>query len=197
MCNDYEQHVAWADYCRMMRELELGIASHQSELDLPQADDIRIGDLGPVMRAGQGEMELAQMRFGLPPTGPKGGPVFNFRSEGRSFAAGRRCLVPASAFFEFTGRKYPKAKHRFSLKGAPFMAIAGLWREGAGNDPPAFAMLTTAPGEDVAPIHDRQVAVLRPADWAAWLHSSRPEKELLRPLPGGSLEVEKVREGSD
>ena len=197
MCNDYEQHVAWADYCRMMRELELGIASHQGEFDLPQADDIRIGDLGPVMRAGKGEVELAQMRFGLPPTGTKGGPVFNFRSEGRSFAASRRCLVPASAFFEFTGRKYPKAKHRFRLKGAPFMAIAGLWREGAGNDPPAFAMLTTAPGEDVAPIHDRQVAVLRPPDWAAWLHASRPEKELLRPLPRGSLDVRKVREGSD
>jgi putative SOS response-associated peptidase YedK len=197
MCNDYEQHVAWAEYCRMMRELELGVASYQSELDLPQSDDVRIGDLGPVMRDGEAGVELAPMRFGLPPSGPKGGPVFNFRSEGRSFANSRRCLVPASAFFEFTGRKYPKAKHRFTLTGAPFMAIAGLWREGAGNEPPAFAMLTTAPGEDVAPIHDRQVAVLRPADWAAWLHLSRPEKEVLRPLPGGSLGVEKVREGSD
>ena len=58
-------------------------------------------------------------------------------------------------------------------------------------------MLTTAPGEDVAPIHDRQVAVLRPEHWAAWLHLSLPEKELLRPLPGGSLAVETVRQGSD
>lgn len=197
MCNDYEQHIAWAAYCRMMQELELAIPKHQSELDLPQADDIRIGDLGPVMRADGRNVELVQMRFGLPPAGPKGGPVFNFRSEGRSFSASRRCLVPASAFFEFTGRKYPKAKHRFTLNGAPFMAIAGLWREGEGNNPPAFAMLTTAPGEDVAPIHDRQVAVLRPPDWAAWLALSRPEKELLRPLPGGSLAVETVREGSD
>jgi putative SOS response-associated peptidase YedK len=30
-------------------------------------------------------------------------------------------------------------------------------------------MLTTAPGPDVAPYHDRQVAVLAPADWLAWL----------------------------
>jgi putative SOS response-associated peptidase YedK len=35
--------------------------------------------------------------------------------------------------------------------------------------------------------HDRQVAVLRPADWAKWLYLSKPEAELLRPLPGGSL----------
>ncbi len=197
MCNDYEQHIAWAEYCRMMREMELGIAPHQSELDLPRADDVRIGDLGPVMRDAGEYVELAQMRFGLPPTRPKGGPVFNFRSEGRAFGSSRRCLIPASAFFEFTGTRYPKAKHRFTLNGAPFMAIAGLWREGAGNNPPAFAILTTAPGEDVAPIHDRQVVVLRPEDWAAWLHLSRPEKELLRPLPGGSLAVEMVRPGSD
>jgi len=45
MCNDYEQHVRWADYCKMMQALELGIPSRQSELDLPQADDVRINDV--------------------------------------------------------------------------------------------------------------------------------------------------------
>jgi putative SOS response-associated peptidase YedK len=45
----------------------------------------------------------------------------------------------------------------------------------------------------VAPIHDRQVVVLDRADWLAWLDLSRPESELLRPLPGGSLVVEQVR----
>jgi putative SOS response-associated peptidase YedK len=104
------------------------------------------------------------MRFGFPPSNPRFGPVFNFRSEGRRFDKSNRCLVPASAFFEFTGKKYPKAKHRFALAAAPFMAIAGLWREGQGNQPPSFTMLTTAPGPDVAPYHDRQVAVLRPTD---------------------------------
>jgi hypothetical protein len=57
-----------------------------------------------------------------------------------------RCLVPASTFFEFTGKKYPKAKHRFTLTEASFMAIAGLSREGKGNQPPSFTVLTTAPG---------------------------------------------------
>ena len=58
-------------------------------------------------------------------------------------------------------------------------------------------MLTTAPGEDVKPYHDRQVAVLPPEDWAAWLYLTKPEAELLRPLPCGTLEVETVRAGSD
>jgi putative SOS response-associated peptidase YedK len=48
-------------------------------------------------------------------------------------------------------------------------------------------MLTTQPGPDVAPYHDRQVVVLRPTDWGAWLDLTRPEAKLLRPLPTGSL----------
>ena len=51
MCNDYEQHVRWAEYRKLMQALDLAIPSHQSELDLPQADDIRIHDTGPLMRA--------------------------------------------------------------------------------------------------------------------------------------------------
>ena len=82
MCNDYEQHVAWGEYCKMMQSLELGISTRQSELDLPQADDIHINDVAPVMHAAGNCIELAQMSFGLPPIG-RGGPVFNFRSEGR------------------------------------------------------------------------------------------------------------------
>jgi putative SOS response-associated peptidase YedK len=196
MGNDYEQHVRWADYCKMRQALQLGIPSRQSELDLPQADDIRINDAGPVMRAADNEILLVPMTFSFPPGRAGGAPVFNFRSEGRHFANSNRCLIPASAFFEFTGKKYPKAKHRFALKSAPITAIAGIWREGRGNQPPSFTMLTTAPGPDVAPYHNRQVVVLPPEDWSAWIHLTKTEAELLRPLPLGSLDVAKVREGS-
>src|SRR6185312_13059674 len=101
MCNDYEQHVAWAEYCELMLQLELDIRPHQGERDLPKADGIKIGDMGPVMRAAGNAIELSPMRLGFPPATRKGGPVFNFRSEGRRFANSNRCLVPASAFFEF------------------------------------------------------------------------------------------------
>ena len=180
----------------MARALELGTPIGQSERDLPQADDVRIGDSGPVMRAAGNDIELAPMQFGFQPSSPKRGPVFNFRSEGRRFDKSHRCLIPASAFFEFTGTKYPKAKHRFTLADAPFMAIAGLWREGAGNQPASFTMLTTEPGPDVAPYHGRQIVVLRPEHWSAWIDLSRPESELLRPLSTGSLSVATVRGGS-
>jgi putative SOS response-associated peptidase YedK len=196
MCNDYEQHVRWAEYCRMMQAVELRVAGRQGEADLPQADDIRINDIGPVMRAAGDEVELAPMSFSFPPGRPRGAPVFNFRSEGRHFGNSSRCIVPASAFFEFTGKKYPKAKHRFALKDSAVTAIAGIVRPGEGNQPPTFAMPTTSPGADVAPYHNRQVVVLRPEDWGAWLHLGKSEEELLRPLPAGSLEVTTVRAGS-
>jgi putative SOS response-associated peptidase YedK len=197
MCNDYEQHVRWHEYRAMMRALELGLPTRQSEHDLPQADDIKINDVGPAMRAAGNVVELVPMRFGFPPSGARGGPVFNFRSEGRRFDKSNRCLIPASAFFEFTGKKYPKAKHRFTLNDQPFMAIAGLWRDSQAGKPPAFTMLTTAPGPDVSPYHDRQIVVVPPHDWAAWLYLSKTEQELLRPLPAGFLSVETVRAASD
>jgi putative SOS response-associated peptidase YedK len=68
-------------------------------------------------------------------------------------------------------------------------AIAGLRRRGADEGPPAFTMLTTE--------HNRQVVVLRSELWADWLYLTKPEAELLQPLPAGSLNAETVRQGSD
>ena len=130
--------------------------------------------------------------LGVPPARPKGPPVINFRSEGRRFPRGR-CRIPASHFFEFTGSKSPKSKWKFTKAEEDWFCFAGLWRampDGAGD---AFTLLTTDPGPDVAPIHDRQIVVLDRSDWPAWLGLTRPEAELLRPLPAGSLTVEQVR----
>jgi putative SOS response-associated peptidase YedK len=194
MCNEYEQKATYAIYLRMMQEIGLGTPTGESAADLPEADSIRISDPAPVMRAAGNGIALAAMRFGFPPARPGGGPVFNWRSEGRKFAESNRCLIPATAFFEFTGTKSPKTKHRFMLKDAPMLAIAGIWKPGPQPDAALyFAMLTTEPGPDVSPYHDRQIVVLRPEDWPHWIHLSKPEAELLRPLPGGALAVETVR----
>lgn len=88
MCNAYEQHVKWTEYIRMMQALELNIPAQQTELDLPIADDVRINQMGPIMRAGtnDNEIELEPMNFGLPSNWSKGGPVFNRRSDSRRFS---------------------------------------------------------------------------------------------------------------
>jgi putative SOS response-associated peptidase YedK len=53
--------------------------------------------------------------------------------------------------------------------------------------PSTFTLLTTEPGPDVAPIHDRQMVVLDRSDWLAWLISpGRNPNCSSRFLPGAS-----------
>jgi putative SOS response-associated peptidase YedK len=133
-----------------------------------------------------GELQLLPWAW----AGQGGRPVFNFRSDGRSFAHSDRCLIPSEGFYEFTAPADPKAKHKerrlITLKGEPWFWIAGLIRE------EAWALLTTEPGPDIAPFHDRQPVVLRRAQALDWLTLARPEAELFATLPAGSFAVEKV-----
>ncbi len=195
MCNTYAQHVRWVEGTQMMQDLELGIPTQQTELDLPQADMVRINDVAPVMRAAGHGVELAQMNFSFAPCHPKGGPAFNSRSEGWDFSKSGRCPIPAPGFFEHVGTKCPKTLYQFTLTEAPVLAIVGIWSEAECNHPVSFTMLTTSPGPDIAPCHDLQVVVLRSENWAAWLYLAKLQAELLRPPPEGSLDVELVREG--
>ena len=67
------------------------------------------------------------------------------------------------------------------------LCIAGLWRAGASGKPDDFTMLTTSPGSDMIPFHERQICVLPPNDWAAWIYLTKPANDLLRPLPSARL----------
>jgi putative SOS response-associated peptidase YedK len=53
------------------------------------------------MRAAGNVVEIVPMTFGLPPKNSRGGPVFNFKSDGRRFGNSNRCLIPASAFCDW------------------------------------------------------------------------------------------------
>lgn len=151
--------------------------------NIEPVERITIGDVAPVVTGLDGRPALERVRFGW--TGPSGRPVFNFRSEGRRFGGAARCLVPATGFLEFTdpqpGQKR-KTQWLFTLTGRDWFWMAGVVRDGG------FALLTTAPGPDVAPFHGRQVVVLAPERGPDWLDLARPEADLLRALPQGSLE---------
>jgi putative SOS response-associated peptidase YedK len=142
-----------------------------------------------------GAAELVQRPWSWP--NARGKPVFNFRSEGREFASGR-CLIVADGFFEFTAdpdaqlaKRARKKRWLFTKNGEPWFCIAGLWRtdEQSGE---AYTMLTTNPGPDVAPYHDRQVAILHREQWGRWLDLSKPVKGLIGPLAAGTLKVAPV-----
>jgi putative SOS response-associated peptidase YedK len=192
MCNDYGNRIPYSAYVEVLRMMDLPVISPRGAPNLEPRDDIWPTETAPILRRHAGGVELAEVRWGFAPPRPKASPVINFRSEGRRFTNGR-CLVPASHFYEFTGSRSPKAKWKFSKTAEDWFCFAGLWRPAKGEVPEAFTLLTTAPGPDVAPIHDRQMVVLERRDWVAWLDLTRPEAELLRPLPAGSLQVERVR----
>jgi hypothetical protein len=80
---------------------------------------------------------------------------------------GQRQSGAASHFFEFTGTKSPN-EMEIHQGGEDWFCFAGLSRpmpEGGA----VFTLLTTEPGPDVAPIHDRQMVILERTDWSAWL----------------------------
>jgi len=161
--------------------------------NLEPREDIWPTDRAPVIRRLEDRTnEFAQLRWASRPQGQRARPIINFRSEGRRFPVGRS-LVPASHFFEFTGSQSPKTKWKFTKAGKNWFCFAGLWRPTPDRSGESFTILTTEPGADIAPIHNRQVVVLDRADWLAWLDLTRPEADLLRPLPTGRLIVEQVR----
>jgi putative SOS response-associated peptidase YedK len=192
MCNDFGNHIPYDDYLRAFSQLKIPVRFPKASPNLEPREDIWPTDPAPVIRQTDGGPEFTVLRWGFPPAKPKGAPVINFRSEGRKFPRGR-CLVPASHFFEFTGSKSPKSKWKFTKAGQEWFCFAGLWRPMPDGSGDAFTLLTTEPGPDVAPIHNRQMVVLERAAWLAWLDLTCPHDELLAPLPAGSLTVKQVR----
>ena len=149
-----------------------------------------------------GRRGLTSLAWGLVPLGSLGGErgFINARAETawekpsfREAFARRRCLVPATGFYEW---QKTEGKRRqpwlLRLASGRVFAFAGLWEppvtEGA---PPTFAILTTEPNEIAGRVHDRMPAILDPADYAAWLDpavaGALPVRTLLRPFPAGAM----------
>ena len=196
MCNDYRLKVEPAVILQDFADLKIKIRFSEGLPNIEARDDIKITDTAPIVRAIEGERnggDLVQRRWSWPGPGRK--PVYNFRSENREFATGR-CLIIADGFYEFTDPKDPKKKRKdkwlFAKQGEPWFCIAGIWRPDK-NVGEAFTMLTMAPGPDIVPYHDRQVAILDRTDWANWLDPTISAKAVLKPLPAGSLSVQQVR----
>lgn len=195
MCNDYRLEVDIASIMEDFDELEIDIDTPEGTPNVAAREDIMITDVAPIVTNPQGESgrgALVNRRWSWP--GPTGKPVYNYRAEGRDFAA-NRCLILADGFYEFTKSDDPKQKRQnkwlFTLNDHDWFAIAGIWR----RDPvigEAFTMLTLDAGPDVAPYHHRQVIPLARDQWAAWLDPATTAADALRILPAGTLAVRQV-----
>jgi len=170
--------------------------------DLPPVPRYNICPTQPVVvvTAGQGGRRLRPMRWGFVPhwyKTPTDGPLLiNARAETvaekpafRAAVRERRCLVPATGFYEWTkegeGNRLP---WYFVPKDRAPLAFAGIWQEWAGGDTPltAVAIVTTGASDWMSETHHREPVRLAPEDWARWLgETGEKAAPLMRAAPEG------------
>jgi len=150
----------------------------------------------------QADRVLSVMRWGLVPAWAKdrriGAKMINARAEGiaskPSFKRplrSQRCIIPASAFFEWKGNPGAKVKYRIARTDDDLFGFAGLydtWHDPAsGDELVTCTIITTQPNDVVAPIHNRMPVILLPEDEERWLDPDLSEPEqvvgLLKPYP--------------
>lgn len=147
---------------------------------------------------------LTQMRWGLVPSWWKK-PLkelpasFNARAETvaekpffRSAFKSKRCIIPASGWYEWQDRKDGKQPWYFTPSKEPVAFIAGLWE--TWTDPESkeellsATMVITDHNTFVGQYHDRMPVILTLDDARAWM-SGANGLELLKPAPEDALKA--------
>jgi putative SOS response-associated peptidase YedK len=144
--------------------------------------DAPLGERRVIVRRHESDLEMVELPWGLWPRDGSPHAVNVVRSEGQTFPT-HRCLVPAS---EFRHKSFS-----FSLANGDWFYFAGIWRPATEDWPQAYAILTIEANVDIAPFHDRQMAVLTRDQRMAWLDGLVPDDEILRPLPAGTFGVKR------
>jgi putative SOS response-associated peptidase YedK len=157
-----------------------------------------------IARPSERGREVVPVRWGLIPSWAKDSKavplLFNARAEGiadkaafRNAFRRRRCLVPASGFYEW--QKRGKGKQPFSVRptGSELVAFAGIWETWFGADGSEIdtaAIITVPCNNCLSDIHERMPAVIAPEDFDAWLSPEtgiEAAQSLLRPAPDDLL----------
>jgi putative SOS response-associated peptidase YedK len=136
---------------------------------------------------------LVEMQWGLIPSWskePRGQfSTINARAETISKSPvfrgpfkSQRCLVPASGFYEWQRTSTGKQPFCIRIKDDELFAFAGLydvWHDADGNQLYSYTVITTAPNQLVAPIHNRMPVILRRDDEDAWLDQQTDPARLM------------------
>ena len=133
----------------------------------------------------------------------RGNPLANARAETvattstfRDAYAARRCLAPATNYYEWTTDpdrpKGRKLMWRFTVPAQETFAFPGIWDHAETADGPldSFALLTSAPGPDQARYHNRQPVILERAQWSDWLD---PANDMAPSFKGSPTVTVKVK----
>jgi putative SOS response-associated peptidase YedK len=208
MCNRFENKISYWEYTDRLNKTKTPLVYPKPDR-APNLEprDIRITNQAPILRSVDGGLELKEMRWGLIPwywnkpvkefkLATWNARTDNVQKSGAFQSAFRekRCLVPASAFYEHTGTKTPKTRWRFTVKDDDWFCLAGLWDKATtpDGDVESFTFLMTESAEFVKKYHDRQPVILKRDEYHSWLTDAKFAVELLGRKPDISLQVEKV-----
>jgi putative SOS response-associated peptidase YedK len=139
---------------------------------------------------------LTYHQWGLIPSWSKdpkmGSKMINARSETaaekpafRSAFKRRRCLIPATGFFEWkkqSGGKVPMFIHMQDRQVFAFAGLWEIWHSPEGGEIRTATILTTEPNEFMAEIHDRMPVILQAKDYETWLAAGDQKADDLMPL---------------
>lgn len=177
--------------------------------DLPQVPEYNVCPTNQVhaVTSDDGARRLAAMRWGFLPhwyDSPGDGPLLiNARAETiaekpafRAAVRTRRCLIPASGFYEWTkDEEDNRLPWYITPPGKAPLAFAGIWQVWDKGDTPltTCAILTTKANETMSTIHHRMPVIVAPDDWPLWLgEDGHGAARLMRPAPEDALQVQRV-----
>lgn len=180
MCARYDLVIAQEIYARAFKTVRLPKWNFPPRYNVAPTDQIPIVRIDPR----DGERELVMARWGLIPgwmkEKPKA-PHINARAETvhekplfREAFAKRRCLIPATGFYEWEQRADGKQPWRYRRKDLEPFAFAGLWEFAriGGEEILSAAIIVGDPNDLVAHVHDRMPVILMPEDYDRWLGPS-------------------------
>lgn len=107
----------------------------------------------------------------------------------------RRCLIPATSYYEWRSANDRKIPYRFSLKGNKVFMLAGLWEywvDSSGNEVYSAAIVTCPAGHGLEVYHDRMPVVLDRYNCWQWMED-RPVSELnqlMSPVEAAFFDIE-------
>ena len=162
------------------------LAAHYGLKDVPSMEpryNIAPSQQIPIIKGTPEKFVLSSARWGLIPFWAKdekiGYKLINARAETvsekpsfRSAFKSRRCLVPASGFYEWKREVSHKQPYYFQVKDTPLFSMAGIWESWKtpnGQIIESCSIITTEANNVVSEVHDRMPVIISKKNYGVWL----------------------------
>ena len=194
MCGRFSQAYSWEEIVAFSQPLTVPAERPNLRVRYNIAPTTEV-DI--IVRDEDGNRVLRKARWGLIPgwwkkRANESGATFNARIETvdssamfRSAYVKRRCIIPASGFYEWTGEKGDKTPHFINAADGGLLGFAGLWEAWinpeTGEEITTCTIITRDANKWMSEIHNRMPATLLPRDFEAWLDGSGGKELLMQP----------------